>query len=79
VKKNKKQVAKLPVFQALKNGLVGDVARLLFGQFLYSNRTNLLRSQQHQHRCAKQNRKVFRYVLMQNEQTQNGKKGLLVT
>jgi hypothetical protein len=79
VKTNKKQVAKLPVFQALKNGLVGDVARLLFGQFLYSNRTNLLRSQQHQHRCAKQNRTAFRYVLMQNEQTQSGKKGLLVT
>jgi hypothetical protein len=42
LKSNKKKVAKLHVFRAPKNSHVADVARLPFGQFVYSTRTNVL-------------------------------------
>ncbi len=50
-----------------------DDRRLQVGQFLYSNRTNLVRYQQHQHWCTKQNRTAFHCVLMENEQKTSDK------
>ena len=44
-------MAKLHVFRAPKNSHVADVARLPFGQFVYSTRTNVLLSDKHHVRC----------------------------
>jgi hypothetical protein len=51
LKSNKKQVAKLHVFRAPKNSHVADVARLPFGQFVVSTRTNVKLSHKHHVDC----------------------------
>ena len=52
LKSNKKEVAKLHVFRAPKNSHVAEVARLPFGQFVYSTRTNVMLCDKHHVDCA---------------------------
>ena len=67
LKSSKKKVAKLHVFEALKNGHVGDVAQLAFREYFYSSSTNLLECQQHDVEWAGEERTAFRFVFMKIE------------
>jgi hypothetical protein len=49
---DQKKSGEIACFQAPKNGLVGDVARLPFYQFFDSGRTNLIQSHKHHVECA---------------------------
>jgi hypothetical protein len=66
-------VAKLHVFRAPKNSHVADVARLPFGQFVYSARTNVLLSHKHHVHCAQAERTAFHCVFDEIEQQISGK------
>ena len=68
LKSNKKKVAKLHVFRAPKNRHVADVARLPFGQFFVSTRTNVLLSHGHHVHCARGERTAFHYVFIEIKQ-----------
>ena len=72
LKSNKNKVAKLHVFRVPKNSLVADVARLPFGQFVYSTHTNVLLSHKHHVDCAQAERTAFHYVFVEIEQKISG-------
>ena len=59
---------KLHVFEALKNGHVGDVALLAIRQYFDSRPTNLIECQQHHVECAGEERTAFLCVFIKIEQ-----------
>ena len=61
-----------PRQKAPKNSHVADVARLPFGQFVYSARTNVLLSHKHHVHCAQAERTAFHYVFVEIEQKISG-------
>ena len=66
-------MAKLPVLEAPKTGLVVDVARLPFRHFFDSDRTNFIECQHHHFKCAREDGTAFHYVFIKIEQKKSGK------
>ena len=67
-----RDVCEKRVFRAPKNIHVSDVARLPFGQFVYSARATLMLSHKHHVNCAPEERTAFHYVFVEIEQKISG-------